>query len=87
MIGIEDRRVDVEDQVAFQRLGLQQIEAGGVLQAEDELAVGELVDAGQLHLDDAAQQGRQHRRRSCGRSLRAGSAAPASAPCPPAPAA
>ena len=58
---IEDRRVDVENQVAFERLGLQQVEAGGVFQAEDELAVGELIDAGELHLDDAAQQGRQGR--------------------------
>ena len=56
---IEDRGVDVEDQVAFQRLGLQEVEAGGVLQAEDELAVGELIDAGELDLDDAPQQGRQ----------------------------
>ena len=52
----QDRQVDVEDQVAFQRLGLEQIEAGRVFQAEDELAVGELIDAGELHLDDAAQQ-------------------------------
>ena len=56
---IEDRRVDVQDQVAFQRLGLQEVEAGGVFQAEDEFAVGELIDAGELHLDDGPQQGRQ----------------------------
>ena len=54
---IEDRRVDVEDQVAFQRLGLQQIEASGILQAEDELAVGELIDAGELHFDDRCAAG------------------------------
>ena len=58
---IEDRRVDVEDQVAFQRLGPQQVEAGRVFQAEDELAVGELIDAGQLDFDDRAQQGREGR--------------------------
>ena len=56
---VENRRVDVEDQVAFQRLGLHQIETGGILQAEDELAVRELIDAGQLDFDNAPQQGRQ----------------------------
>src|SRR5207244_2535105 len=53
---VEDRRVDIEDQVSFQRLGPQEIEAGRVLEAEDELAVGELIDAGELHLDDASQE-------------------------------
>ena len=33
----------------------------GIFQAENELAVGELIDAGELHFDDAAQQGRQGR--------------------------
>ena len=31
----------------------------GILQAEDELAVGQLIDAGELHLDDGPQHGRQ----------------------------
>ena len=45
----------------FERLGLEQIEAGRVLEAEHELAVGELIDAGELHFDDAPQQGRERR--------------------------
>ena len=45
----------------FQRLGPQQVEAGRVFQAEDELAVGELIDAGELHFDDRPQQGREGR--------------------------
>ncbi len=39
-----------------ERLGGEQIEAGRVLQAEDEFAVGELIDAGELDFHDAAQQ-------------------------------
>ena len=78
---IEDRGIDVEDEVAFQRLRLQEVEAGGVLQAEDELAVGELVDAGELHFDDRCAAGRTGRRRSSGRTPRAAFARPASAPC------
>ena len=53
---IEDGRVDVENEVAFQRLRPQEVEAGGILQAENELTVGELVHARQLDLDDAAEQ-------------------------------
>ena len=40
---------------------VEQVEAGRVFEAEDELAVGELIDAGELHLDDRPQQGRQRR--------------------------
>ncbi len=58
---IQNRRIDVEDQVAFKRLGPKQIEAGRVFQAEDELAVSELIDAGELHFDDAAEQAGQGR--------------------------
>src|SRR5205814_2100126 len=53
---IQDRRVDIENQIAFERFGPQEIEAGRVLEAEDEFAVGELIDAGELDLDDASQQ-------------------------------
>ena len=58
---IENRRIDVENQVPFERLGLEQVEAGRILEAEDELAVGELIDAGELHFDDRAQQRRERR--------------------------
>src|SRR5439155_26198260 len=58
---VQDRRVDIEYQIAFERLGPQQVEAGWVFQAEDKFAVGELIDAGQLDFDDGAQQRRQGR--------------------------
>src|SRR5690606_4660413 len=50
--GEEERGVDVEDELPLERLGIDEVEAGGILEAEDELAVGKLVDAGELDLDD-----------------------------------
>src|SRR5262245_28207905 len=58
---IQDRGVDVEDQVAFQRFGSQQVEAGGILEAEHKLAVRKLIDARQLDFDDRAEQSRERR--------------------------
>ena len=58
---IEDRQIDVENQLAFERRGVDQIEAGRIFEAEDEFAVGQLIDARELHLDDRPQQGRKRR--------------------------
>ena len=56
--GIEDGRVDIQDQVAFQRIRPQRVETGRVLQAEDKLAVSELVDTRQLHFYDCTGAGK-----------------------------
>ena len=56
-------------------VGVDQIEAGRILEAEDELAVGELIDAGELHFDDACAAAPTEPRRSCGRTPRASFAA------------
>ena len=58
---VEDRRIDVENQVPFERLGLEQVEARWVFEAEDEFAIGELVDARELHFHDRAEHGREGR--------------------------
>ena len=55
----EERQVDVENQLAFERGRVDQIEAGRILEAEYEFAVRELIDAGELQLDDGAKQCRK----------------------------
>src|SRR5262245_58471182 len=55
--------------MAFQRLGLEQVEAGGILEAENKLAIRELVDAGELDLDNAAQKPRQSRAEITGEAV------------------
>lgn len=57
----DDRRVEVEDQVAVEFVCLQQVEARRVFEAEDEFAVGELVDADQLDFDDGAKHAAESR--------------------------
>ncbi len=53
--GIKNRWIDVENQIAFQGLGLEQIEASRIFQAEHEFAVGELIHAGELYFNDGPQ--------------------------------
>ena len=54
--GIQDRGIDVEDQIAFQRFGLEQVEARRIFQAEHEFAVSELIHAGEFYFDDGSQK-------------------------------
>ena len=58
---IGQRRSNVENPVAIERLGIEHVEATGVVEAEDELAVGQLIDAKHLDLD----HGPQHARHRC----------------------
>ena len=54
--GKQNRRIDIQNQLPFQGRRVDQIEAGWIFQAENEFAVGQLIDTGELHFDNGPQQ-------------------------------
>ena len=54
-----DRRIQIENDVAVEGVRLEQVETGRVLEAVDEFAVRQLVDADQFDFDDRPHQPRQ----------------------------
>ena len=55
----DDRRIDIEDDIAFKRCGPQYVEAGWILQAKYEFAVSHLVHTDQSDVHHASDQSRK----------------------------
>ena len=78
---IQDRGTEVENPIAVQWCGTQEIEAGRDFQTVDELAVGKLVDADQVWTRRSCAARRTARHRNCVQTLRAATAELASVLC------